>query len=169
MNLEKGFVKNMTHLWSHTMKRAVGPGAKISLQELYEQYGVKHNLEPDEDFLRWLRDVKLRDRSKWQIFLEENKPFEGSKTAKVESKEAPKEQGDTTSRGDNVAPIVPKEMEVMDVVNLTVRPAREIIPKINDIKLLKYAFREANQLTGKDSLCRIIRKRIQELEVSSRR
>jgi len=80
-----------------------------------------------------------------------------------------KEQGDITSRGDNVAPMVEKGMDVMDVVNLTVRPARETIPKINDIKLLKYALKEANQLAGKDSLCRIIRRRISELEVSSRR
>jgi hypothetical protein len=167
MDLEKGFVKNMTHVWSHTMKRAVGPGATIPLQELYEQYGVKHNLEPDEEFVRWLRDVKLRDRNKWQIFLDDKKPFEETKTSRTT--EPPKEQVDTRSRGDNVAPMVEKEMDVMDIVNLTVRPAREVIPKINDIKLLKYAFREANQLAGKDSLCRIIRKRIQELEVSTRR
>jgi len=167
MDLENGFVKNMTHVWSHTMKRAVGPGATIPLQELYEQYGVKHNLEPGEEFVRWLRDVKLRDRNKWQIFLDKNKPFEETETSVItEPKKAPV---DTKSRGDNVAPIVEKEMDVMDVVNLTVRPAREVIPKIKDIKLLKYALREANQLAGKDSLCRIIRKRISELEVSSRR
>ena len=167
MDLEKAFIKNMTHVWSHTMKRAVGPGAIIPLQELYEQYGVKHNLEPGEEFIRWLRDVKLRDRDKWQIFLDNNKPFEETETPVIT--EPKKDQVDIRSRGDNVAPIVEKEMDVMDVVNLTVRPAREVIPKIMDIKLLKYALREANQLAGKDSLCRIIRKRIQELEISSRR
>lgn len=167
MDLEKAFIKNMTHVWSHTMKRAVGPGAIIPLQELYEQYGVKHNLEPGEEFIRWLRDVKLRDRDKWQIFLDNNKPFEETETSVIT--EPKKDQVDIRSRGDNVAPIVEKEMDVMDVVNLTVRPAREVIPKIMDIKLLKYALREANQLAGKDSLCRIIRKRIQELEISSRR
>ena len=168
MDLEHGYVKNMTHLWAHTMKRAVGPGAKIPLMELYDQYGAKHNLQPDEEFVVWLRDVKLRDRDKWRIFIEENKPFEEIKSKEPKAKVV-KEQGDITSRGDNVAPMVEKEMDVMDVVNLTVRPARETIPKINDIKLLKYALKEANQLAGKDSLCRIIRRRISELEVSSRR
>ena len=167
MDLEKGFVKNMTHVWAHTMKRAVGPGAKIPLHELYEQYGVKHNLKPGKEFVVWLRDVKLRDRNKWQIFLEDNKPFEETETSSTT--ETPKEPVDSKSRGENVAPIVKKEMDVMDVVNLTVRPAREIVPTINDIKLLKYALREANQLSGKDSLCRILRRRIQELEVSTRR
>ena len=173
VNLKKGYVKNKTHLWAHTMKRSVGPGAKIPLMELYDQYGAKHDLEAGEEFILWLRDVKLRDREKWQIFLEDNKPFEEIPEAK-ETKEEPKVQGSTVvktdkSRGENVAPPVVKDMEVGDVVGLTVRKAREVVPTIQDLKLLKYAVAEANQLSDKDSLCRILRKRIQELEVTARR
>jgi len=173
MNLKKGYVKNKTHLWAHTMKRSVGPGAKIPLSDLYDQYGAKHDLKADEEFVLWLRDVKLRDRNKWQIFMEDNKPFEEI-SEKKETKEEPEVQGSTVvktdkSRGENVAPPVVKDMEVADVVGLTVRKAREVISRIHDIKLLKYAVAEANQLSDKDSLCIILRRRILELETSVRR
>ena len=55
-------------------------------------------------------------------------------------------------------------MTVEDVVELSVRPAREILPKISDIKLLKYALQEAYPRGGKESLCRLLHKRIKELE-----
>lgn len=173
MNLKNSYVKNMTHLWAHTMKRSVGPGAKIPLKDLYDQYGAKHDLEPNEEFVLWLRDVKLRDRDKWQIFIEDNKPF-GEITEKKDIEEEPKVQGSNVvktdkSRGENVAPPVVKDMEVADVVGLTVRKARDVIPAIHDIKLLKYAVAEANQLSDKDSLCIILRRRILELETSTRR
>lgn len=167
----KGFVRNTTHLWAHAMKRAIGPGAKVSLQELYEQYGKKHDLKPGEEFTRWLQDVKLRDREKWQIFDENGNPF-GGVSEKVESKDDQKTANVVAvdkSRGENVAPPVVKDMEIADVVGLSVRKAREVVPDILDIKLLKYAEKEANQLSGKDSLCLILRKRIQELAVTSRR
>lgn len=173
MELE-GYVKNMTHLWAHTMKRAVGPGAKIPLQEIYDQYGKKHNLKPDKDFVMWLRSVKLRDRDKWGIFSLDNKPFEDV-ILEVDKDEKVDEDMTTVvvkvdkARGDNVAPPVVKDMEIADIIALSVRKAREAIPTIQDMQLLKYAEKEASQLAGKDSLCIILRKRIQELSISSRR
>ena len=170
----KGHVRNTTHLWAHAMKRAIGPGAKVSLQELYEQYGKKHDLKPGEEFIRWLQDVKLRDRDRWQIFDENGNLF-GSVSTKTEKKESKDDEKTSNvvvvdkSRGENVAPPVVKNMEIADVIALSVRKAREVVPDILDIQLLKYAVKEANQLTGKDSLCVILRKRIQELEVTSRR
>ena len=171
----KGYVKNMTHLWSHTMKRSVGPGATIPLDELYEQYGSRHNIKKGKEFIQWLQEVKLRDRNKWRIFTEEDKPY-----AEVSSgKEKPAEQKVTVqgsnvvktdkSRGENVSSIVPKELTVDDIVLLSVRKAREVIPKIQDIQLLKYAESVANQRAGKDSLRRILMKRISELAISNRR
>jgi hypothetical protein len=170
----KGYVKNTTHLWAHAMKRSVGPGGTISLQELYEQYGKKHDLKPGKEFTKWLQDVKLRDQDRWQILNEEGQPF-GTAPAKAEKKEVEDEAKTSNvvvvdkAAGDNVVPIVIKDMEIADVVALSVRKAREVVPGILDIQLLKYAEREANQLAGKDSLRRILRKRIQELEVSNRR
>ena len=158
------------------MKRSVGPGATIPLDELYEQYGKRHNIKKGEEFIKWLEEVKLRDKNKWRIFTEDNKPYGGEAPTKKEIKEMKEEgqQGSTVvkidkSRGDNVAPPVPKEMSVDDVVELSVRNAREVIPNIRDIQLLKYAEKQANQRAGKDSLRRILLKRIQELSISSRR
>ena len=167
-----GYVKNMTHMWSHTMKRTVGPGAKISLDDLFEQYGKRHNLKKGKEFVQWLQDVKLRDKNNWRIFKTDDKPYEEVLSDKEETKV--EEQGSNVeetvkSRGDNVATIVTKEMGVDDIVGLSVRKAREVIPKIQDIQLLKYAENQANQRVGKDSLRRILMKRIEELSVSNRR
>lgn len=162
-----GYVKNMTHLWAHVMKRSVGPGAKIDLQELYEQYGARHGLEEGDEFVNWLKDIKLRDRDRWKIFTVDDKPY--GELSKKAQESAPIKKADIRSKGDNQVPIVAKEMTVDDVVELSVRKAREVIPDIRDIKLLKYAENAANQKAGKDSLRRILMKRIQELEVSNRR
>jgi hypothetical protein len=59
-------------------------------------------------------------------------------------------------------------MEVAEVVQMSVRTARTDLKKITDIKLLKYALQEANQLSNKDTLVRMLRKRIQELEITRR-
>jgi len=157
------------------MKRTVGPGAKIPLDEIYEQYGKRHNLKKGEEFIKWLEEVKLRDRNRWQIFTENDKPYaEVSPGKELQEEQKVTVQGSNVvktdkSRGENVAPIVPTELSVDDIVGLSVRQAREIIPKIQDIQLLKYAENTANQRTGKDSLRRILMKRIQELTISNRR
>lgn len=167
-----GYVKNMTHLWAHVMKRSVGPGATIPLQELFEQYGERHNLTEGDEFIHWLQDVKLRDRDRWKIFLQSDKPEEEVSKENESKVNEEKDEGlasNGKSRGDSPAEIVLKEMTVEDVVELSVRKAREVIPAIHDIKLLKYAQQNANQRSGKDSLCRLLMRRISELEVSNRR
>lgn len=173
----KGYVKNMTHLWCHAMKRAVGPGQTIPLNELYEQYGKKHNIKKGKEFVSWLQEVKLRDQNKWKIFItEEVKPPEEVSVGNDVKDEKEKEQAQGSnvvktdkSRGENVTTLVLKDLSVDDVVLFSVRKAREIVPKIQDIQLLKYAEKIANQRPGKDSLRRILMKRIQELAISNRR
>ena len=151
----KGYVMNASPVWAHAMKRSIGPGAKIPLDELYEQYGVKHNIKEGGDFVAWLRNVKLKDTDRWKVVFEN----ESIKTENVEISQ------DIKNKPENVAPMVKAKTEVSDIVELSVRNAREKLPKINDLKLLKFALQEANQLAGKDSLCKIIRKRIQELQI----
>lgn len=173
-----GYVKNISPLWAHAMKRAVGPGHTIPLEELYAQYGEKHELDAGDEFIMWLKEVKLRDDNKWKIFNADDTPYRAgvnvskerpTEEVKVQVEGEPAEEKRAGSRGDNVAPAVAKGLDVMDVVELSVRKAREVIPKIQDIQLLRYAIKEANQRAQKDSLVRILRKRIQELEVSNRR
>jgi len=156
----EGYVKNISPMWMHAMKRSIGPGAEVPIEELYEQYGVKYDIREGEDFVQWLRNVKLKDSKRWRIVLQQEE--DEAKDVKVEQKI----NGKSKEIGlDNVAPLVPKKMEVSHVVELSVRKGREVLPKIMDLSLLKYALQEANQLSGKDSLCRIIRKRIKELQV----
>jgi len=149
------------------MKRTVGPGAKIPLDDLYAQYGERHNLKKGKEFVQWLQDVKLRDKSRWRIFKSDDNPYE-EEVQKEKKVEAPTVDTKKT-RGDNVATIVTKEITVDEIVELSVRKAREIVPKIHDIQLLKYAENQANQRVGKDSLRIILMKRIEELKISSRR
>ena len=63
-------------------------------------------------------------------------------------------------------PMVRNKMQVEDIVNLTVRKARDVLKNVNDLKLLKYSLAEARQLSNKDSLCREIDKRIKQLHIS---
>ena len=169
----KGYVMNKSSIWMHVMKRSVRPGEKIELAELYEQYGVKHGLAEGEEFIQWLRNVKLRDPTKWIVVSTEESAEDAPKTEETinnqAEKKAVKEKSEKRRNSEvaqAVAPPVPKEMGVADVVGLSVRQGREILPKIMDLKLLKYSYEEAHQLAGKDSLCREIKKRIRALEIA---
>jgi len=159
-----GYVKNISSAWLHAMKRSIGPGAQVSLTELYEQYGLKHDLKEGEEFVSWLKNVKLKDNTKWKIEFNSKKTEAGNEEAKevVETKTVSKVKKNT----DNVAPLVATKRTVADLVGLSVRQSREVLPKVTDLNLLKYALQEAKQLAGKDSLCRIIRKRIRELQIA---
>lgn len=168
----KGAVINKSTMWLHAMKRAVAPGGKIPLDELYDQYGKKHDIKKGKDFIEWLRNVKLRDNKNWQIILEEAKDVK-TKLDEVKGKveDAAKEQKlpePIELRRIDIEKLDIKHMSIADVVSLSVRQAREVIPRVSDIKLLKYSLQEANPLSGKDSLCRILRKRISELETIRR-
>jgi len=168
----KGYVMNKSSIWMHVMKRSVRPGERIELAELYEQYGVKHGLAEGEEFIQWLRNVKLRDVNKWSIVSteesEEDAPgAEETEETEAEQKAVKENSEKKSSKVSNaVTPLVPKEMGVADVVGLSVRQGRATLPKIMDLKLLKYSYEEARQLAGKDSLCREIKKRIRALEIS---
>ena len=150
----EGYIMNKSPKWKHALKRSVAPGSKIKLDELFEQYGVKYGLEDGPEFVAWLREVKLKDSNTWKIVLEENEKELSTETAKE------------VSKYDNVVPPVASKMSIGDITGLSVRRAREVVPKINDLTLLKYAMQEANQLSGKDSLCKIIRKRIREIQIA---
>lgn len=153
----KGYVQNKSTAWTHAMKRAVRPGGKVFLDELYMQYGKKHGLAKGLEFVEWLRSVKLKDAEKWLI------KFEDANIVSEKPKEVTKPIHKATK--DNTLLVI-KDLEVKDVVGLSVRKAREVVPKIMDLKLLKYSIQRANQLSEKDSLCRILRKRVKELQIA---
>ena len=175
----KGYVQNAAPVWAHIMKRSIGPSAKIPLTELYEQYGKKYGIAEGQEFVGWLRSVKLRDSNRWRIVLEENLEPEikkeiDAKTTKLAESDEEKETTPSSIIVKKAPEEIPeyvkeptiKEMNVKDVVGLSVRRAREVLPKIRDLNLLKYAMQEANQLSGKDSLCILLRKRIREIQIA---
>lgn len=153
------YIINTSGSWKHAMKRAIGPGQKVELSELYAQYGVKHGIEEGKEFVEWLRNVKLKDKNSWKVVFNEEIEDVEEIVDEVEKEELKKSS-------DSVAPIVKSKMDVSDIVGFTVREGRERVPKITDLNLLRYAYQEANQRSGKDSLCRIIRKRIKELQIA---
>jgi len=156
----KGYVKNKTPVWRHAFKRSVGPGQQIPLDDLFEQYGVKHDLKPDKSFVNWLTQVKLKDSNLWEIHYEdENSP---------ESIEAVEPVDKPISRVNMTSPILRKDLKVSDIVNMPVRQARADLKKITDLDLLKYALNEARQLSNRDTLCIMLRRRCQELELTRR-
>ena len=160
-----GYIKNKTSMWTHALKRNIGPGQEVSLDELYEQYGKKHDIEEGPLFVKWLRSVKLSDKQIWGIVYNEEKtePQKAEKTKDVEEKVV-----DDSLEIPAAVSFVKKEIEPEEVVNWSVRDAREKLPKFTDLKTLKYALGEANQLANKDTLCRMFRKKISELEMRRR-
>ncbi|MHA2342352.1 MAG: hypothetical protein ACXADW_10775 [Candidatus Hodarchaeales archaeon] len=151
----KGYIRNKTATWRHAMKRSIGPGHQVELDEIYEQYGEKHDLDKGAAFVKWLRSVKLKDKEVWEIVYNQKAPKE---------REPKKEEKIV----DLTVPFVKEEIKVEEVVGMSVRRAREELKKITNLNTLKYAYREARQLAHKDTLCIMLRKRIQELELTRR-
>ena len=160
-----GYIKNKTPMWSHAMKRNIGPGQEVSLDELYEQYGPKHDIEKGLPFVKWLRSIKLSDKNMWEIVYNEEK----TKSQKVDKTEDVKEkEADDSLETLAAVSFVKKGVEIDDVVNWSVRQARDELKKFTDLKMLKYSLGQANQLANKDTLCRMLRKKISELEMRRR-
>ncbi|MBV5346631.1 hypothetical protein JZU46_00140 [bacterium] len=152
----EGYIKSKKTSWIHIFKMSVRPGGKIPLQDLYDQYGAKNNLE-EADFVTWLKEVKLSGRlDDWQI-VEEDSTYESTVTIKEKSET----EFTTNTKGEVVA----RKMSIEDIIALPVRRARELIPTIMDEKLLKYALQSAKPKAGKESLCRILEKRLSEMRI----
>lgn len=159
----EGFVKNKSVDWAYAMKRSIRPGGEVPLSELYEQYGEKHGIEEGEPFVDWLLNVKLKGKDQWKIIYD----F-GEDVPKSEEYQKENEPAATMSANDKIKSKAYKDLTTDEVANLSVRKAREALPNITDLHLLKYALAEARQLQDKDSLCRILDKRIKDLEIAVR-
>lgn len=159
-----GYVKNISKFPKYALKRHFLSGSRASLDELYLQYGEKHKLKEGEEFVKWLREVKLKDDTIWQINFEPDGPKEENKvTVKAKITET-SDKKINLPKGDMKAPQIKGEFTYEDVADFSVRKAREEVPKLKDVKLLKYALNVANQRPNKETLCRILRKRIEELQ-----
>lgn len=165
----KGFVKNKRSEWAYAMKRSIRPGGEVPLDELYEQYGVKYGIEAGKPFVDWLKSVKLKNADQWEIVYdfsvtdtletpEELVSVDGALTTTEKAQEV---ENDAPTHKSAI-----KQLSVDDVAFLSVRKAREVLPKVMDLKLLQYALAEARQLADKDSLCRLLERRIKELQIA---
>jgi hypothetical protein len=144
-----GYIINRSPLWTRAMKREVRPNGKIKINDLYAQYGKKHNLKEGEEFINWLKLVKLKG-GEWDVITEDEEILNTT---------------EDNYTNDNVVPIVPNsKLSVEEISLLTVRAAREIVPEITDLQVLKMALRDTSKMANKDNLCRMLRKRVQELE-----
>ena len=170
----EGYVRNASPMWRHAMKRSIGPGEEIPLDEIYEQYGIKHDIDEGESFVNWLRQVKLRDSDVWEIkyrgdqstdaVVEDPQP----KEVKPKKAEPKPKKAKVQDKKSNQSPFVKSKASAEDMSTMSVRQARDILPKFTDQKTLKYALNVASQLANKDTLCRMLRKRIIELELTRR-
>ena len=168
----EGYVKNISKLPRYALKRHFLAGARASLEELYAQYGEKHGLKSGEEFVYWLRNVKLKDKTVWDINFED-----GSTKAEKPEDNKVTITGKITATSDKKIDLpvakdvgraaqVKTELTYEDVAEFSVRKAREEVPKIKDLKILKHALNVANQRPNKETLCRILRKKIEEMKAS---
>lgn len=148
-----GYIKSKKTSWIHIFKMSVRPGGVVPLSDLYNLYGKKHNIE-EKDFVKWLKEVKLRGSVDDWLIVEET------------LSDVPKEVNNITESKDDSLNVPINKMSIHDIMGLSVRKAREIIPGVMDVKLLKFALRELKPLPNKESLCRIIDKRIMELSIN---
>lgn len=168
-----GHIKNITGRPLYALKRHILPGKEVPLAELYKEYGEKHGIERGQPFVDWLRQVKLPNKQVWEIKFEdspkeENKVTVTAKITQVVDGDEKTEGLSNEEKAKSARPQVKKDWEVEDVVSLTVSKAREEIPKIRDKKLLSWALNVARQRPNKETVCRILEKRIDELKVSQR-
>jgi hypothetical protein len=161
----KGFVKNKKSDWAYAMKRSIRPGGEVSLDELYTQYGEKHSIEAGEPFVEWLRNVKLKNKDYWEIVYDFGEVADLSTSVEnipaVLDMVGVEDDGDIPTHKSAI-----KSLSVEDIAALSVRKARAMLPKVMDLKLLQYALSEAKQLQDKDSLCRLLERRIKELQIA---
>ncbi len=101
-----GFVKSNRPAGVYCMKRHIRPGQKVALDELYEQYGVRHNISAGPEFVKWLRTVKLRRRDIWEIMFDGvpivsgDEPFEALKVEEAVEVAEKKPAGKVSLEGD---------------------------------------------------------------------
>jgi len=166
----KGYVKNKSPMWRHTMKRNIGPGAMVGLDELYQQYGEKHDISEGVEFVEWLKHVKLRDTTVWEVKYEDENVDSQSKNKTVKEEKIDTEKKVVEDRP-TVRPLIKEELSINDVLGWSVRVAREELPKISgnkNLQVLKASLVQANKLTHKDTICMMLRKKIQDMELTGR-
>ena len=164
----QGYVRNISRTWRHALKRSIAPGQKIDLDVLYAEYGEKHDIAEGKPFADWLRNVKLKDAGTWEISFREAIDIPEDDEMEIQEVQSTP-VAEEVNRPINVSPFVEQKPEVMDIVNLSVRKAKEELTRVTDLKLLKHAMNIAKTQAGKDTLTNMLRKRIKELEVFSRR
>ena len=169
-----GYVKNITKRPIYALKRHIMPGVAIPMEKLYKEYGDKHGIEQGQPFADWLRQVKLPDEKTWEIHLGQTEEMPVEEMQKVTITAQLTEVVDGAERTEGLSneekaqsarPMIKNEWDVDDIVNLSVRQAREEIPKIRDKKTLTYALNVARQKPNKETVCKILEKRIDELRV----
>lgn len=169
-----GYVKNVSVRWAYIFKQGVKPGGKIDLNSLYEAYGEKNSLNPGEEFVEWIKNVKLNGRDGWSVVLNNPEDYYTENISnkkveiinkKVEKVEKEVTQTVPTSKKDKKVLKAPKDMDVSDIASLTVKEAKEVLPMINDLNTLKYALKVARPRAHTDTLCAMLDKRIREVQV----
>lgn len=180
----EGYIKNTGNRYVYIFKQPVKPGERIELDSLYRRYGKKHGIEEGDAFVDWVKNVKLRDNTSFTVFYKgnmdkakvehtetvqksidsENRPSVAETNEK--SKINKKDRFNAAVKGNTgTAPVVKTKMNVEDVVSMSVRTARVKLNDITDYKLLKYAYQEARNRTGKDTLCQLLRRRLKDMEM----
>ena len=174
----KGYVRNLSVKPVYALKRHIRPGKSVPLKTLYKEYGEKHGIEKGQPFVDWLRKIKLPNTDIWEIHYEKDVPEEENKitvTAKITQVVDGAEKNEKPTRPEGLSneekahsggPFIKREWEVEELVALTVKQARQEIPKIKDRKVLSYALNVARQQPNKETICRILEKRIDEVKSS---
>jgi hypothetical protein len=150
--ITSGFLVNKTSRHVHIFKRAIRPGQKIPLKELYNQYKYKCNCPFDEKFIRWLKENKV-PRKGWEI--------EDLKTIFDEPVRVVSE----VVKVDDKFVSVQSEWTANAIAELKLKDKpRKVLSTIGSIFKLRRALTLVNKKKGKQFLAKMIKSRIKSLQ-----
>ena len=178
-----GYVENISKQFKYAFKRHIPPNGKIMLDDLYKVYGVKHGLEGGLEFAEWVRGIKLPDPSDWNVVFEGvNILHENKESGRVtlegqiiqvsdEPINLPKpskqpRRPNAATRSSSPIARVKEPMTDEDILNMKIdRDLKKKIENIKDPKIIKYALNRARYMPGKALLIKVLKDRLNELNL----
>lgn len=158
----KGYIKNISSLPKYLFKNHLLPGDALDLKEVFSLYLLEGRQKDLTSFKEWLTPF-VSDTNVWEVVFDDESS---------ERKAAAQSEGTTTKKReasevfkDVVSSPRKKTYTVEDIVGFTVAEAKERLPKIRDRKLLRAAVSVASKRPKKETLCRLLYKRLDEIPV----
>jgi len=153
----KGTVRNESGRAKHKFKKNILPGQEVPLSYLYKLYKNKYCGKFDLEFIDWLKENKVKEGSGFTVIIEKI-------VEEDTSNEESKPQGELVEVSSVANKIHPLKLTSRQIAELKIKDEpKKIIPQIMSIHKLRRALTMCKDRPGKETLTKLIRERITEL------